>query len=195
MPARRRLASLLAGLDSWVIEMGGGASTAAFPGSAIGLIASVRRRFQSKQFFGRCAVGARGGWLPAGLCDFGGFASESLRSAAGVPQTCGCGCALGLLARRLPRLRSVRGSASAGVLRPVCAGLRARMVSRGFPRCASVVSSGSVLRPACAGSRARPDIRGFGFQNRSGFHGARLTRRSAGRRGLSRIHSSQGIVR
>jgi len=59
-----------------------------------------------------------------------------------------------------------------------CRVLRARMVSWGFPRCARVVSSGSVLRPGCAGSRARPDSRGFVVEAHSDFHGFGVERRS-----------------
>jgi len=173
LPARRRLASLLAGLDSWVIEMGGDANTAAFPGSAIGSRASVRRRFQSQHSFGHFAVGAHDGWLPTGLCDFVRFASESLRPITGFQPGRNCLCALGLIA---------------------CRALRARVASWGIPSCAPaglrVVSFGQRAQArgrapdfVASMSRRSPIFTASVFKGVLGFMGAGLTRRPTGRRG------------
>jgi hypothetical protein len=144
-------------LAAWVIEMGGRANTMAFPGSAICLLASEGRRFQSRHSFGCFAVGAHVFGRSPGSSTSAGSLRKVCVLAASVPRACGCRCALLLPARRPPR---------------------ARMVSCGFPPCARVVTSGSFLRPVCSASRARPDSRGFEVAASSDFHGFGVERRS-----------------
>ncbi len=137
-------------MAAWVVEMGVGVNTAAFLGSAIRGLASVRSRFRSQQCFGRLAVCARSGWSLAGLLDFGRVASGSSRPTSGFQSGHNCSCALGLFARSGP----------AGACRMM-----------GFSGMWPSGASCSFLRPVCAGYPARPGFHGFGCQSRAGFHG------------------------
>jgi hypothetical protein len=160
-------------LAAWVNEMGGGVNSTAFPSSAIGSCASVRRRCQSRHSFGCLAVGAYVGWSPTGLLDFVRFASESLRPIPGFQPSRNCLCALGLIA---------------------CRAVRARVASWGFPSCAlaglRVVSFGQRAQargraPIGAASMLRrtPIFTASVAKSVPGFMGSRPTRRPTGRRG------------
>jgi hypothetical protein len=171
--ARRRLCQLLAGLAAWVIAMGGRANTVAFPGSAIRLLGTVRRRFQLEHSFGRFAV--------ARMClaarraprlrrdHFGRSASDQQ-----VPTKL----------QLFVRIGADRWPGRAGACRLM-----------GLSDLCPCGPSCSFLQPACAASRARPDWRGFEVAAFPDFHGfgvekgvpgfmwCRLTRRQTGRRG------------
>ena len=137
--------------------MSGRAKTAAFPGSATGAhprrAAAVSVAVFLRPFRGGAHVSGR----PPGSSTSAGSLRKVCVSAAGVPRTCGCRCAL---------------------LLPACRLLRARMASCRFPRCARVVTSCRFLRPVCPASRARPVLRGFGVEASTGFHGFGVQRRS-----------------
>jgi hypothetical protein len=150
-------------LVAWVIEMGGSEITAAFPGSAIGLLASVQRRFQSQQSSGRFAVGARSSWSPAGLRDFVRvrFGKSAFRQ-RGFPE---------------PAAVGAHWSCSP-----------ADYCGREWCLGAFRVALVSSLRVVSFGQHAQARGRASGFRASAGksvlgFMGSRQTRRSTGRRG------------
>jgi len=173
LPARRRLASLLAGLDSWVAEMGGNSVSTAFPGSAIGSRASVRRRFQSRCSFGCLAVGALVVGRPPGSTTSAGslrkvcVRQRGFHKAAAVGAHCCCSPA-DYCGREW--FLGAFGVALVSSLRVVSFSQCAQARGRAPTRAASMLSSG---------------FHGFGVERRSGFHGRRsnlsLARPDAGR--------------
>jgi hypothetical protein len=143
-------------LVPWFIEMGGRANTAAFPGSAICLLASVGRRFQSRHSFG-CFVVAR-------MCLVAHRAPRLRRVRFGKSAS----------DQRVSTKPKLFVRIGADCL-PGRAGACRIM---GLSRLCACGPSGSFLRPACAGSRARPDSRGFEVEASPDFHGFDVERRS-----------------
>jgi hypothetical protein len=153
--------------------MGGGAITAAFPGSAIGAHASVRQRFQSQHSFGRFAVGAHVvGRSPGSVTSLGSLRKVCVRP-RGFPEPAAvgahCCCSPAEYCGREWSLGAF-GVALVSSLRVVSFGQCAQARGRAAIRAASVL-------------RQAPIFTASVLKGVPGFMGAGLTFRSTGRRG------------